>query len=311
MAHEVETMAYVREKPWHGLGTQVQEAMTSEEALVLGGLDWTVESKPVFTESGIQIPGYIANTRSSDNSILGIVSDKYRIVQNKDAFKFTDEIVGGDVRYETAGSLRNGKSVFLLARLPAESIIGDEVVPYLCFSNTHDGTGAIKVAMTPIRVVCNNTLNLALSTAKRTWTCRHMGRIEDKLEEATETLGLANKYMKALSERADQLAHTSISDAEIHRIVEEMFPVNTEDSERIQANVRKARDEFMVAYYMPDIAKFRGTQWGVANAMTDFVAHASPQRNTATYAERNFERVVFGHPMLDAIMEKMALASTH
>ena len=160
MAHEVETMMYTREVPWHGLGTRVEEAPNSAEAIRLAGLDWEVVPKPLFLDDGRQIPGYVANTRTSDNSVLGVVSEKYKIVQNKEAFSFTDNIIGGDVRYETAGSLKNGKSVWLLAHLPKTSILGDDVIPYLCFNNSHDGQGAIRVFMTPIRVVCNNTLNI-------------------------------------------------------------------------------------------------------------------------------------------------------
>lgn len=312
MAHEVETMAYVSNEangrfvPWHGLGTAVDHAMTSEEAIKIAGLDWTVESKPVFNESHIQIPGYVANTRSTDGSILGIVSERYKIVQNADAFRFTDSLIEGDVRYETAGSLKGGRSIFLLAHLPKTSILGDDIVPYLCFNSTHDGTGAIKVCMTPVRVVCNNTLNLALNGARRTWTCRHMGNIEDKLAEATETLGLANSYMASLAREADVLANTHISNDRIREIVNEMFPINTEDSDRHQATVKKAQQEFYVAYYMPDIAKFQNTAYGLVNAMADMVAHSSPARNTATYAERNFERIVYGHPLLDAIYDKVS-----
>ena len=310
MAHEVETMVYVsndengRFVPWHGLGTPVEKAMTSQEALDLSGLNWKVMPRPVFTDNGIQIPGYVANTRDTDNSILGIVSDKYRIVQNADAFSFTDSLIGDDVRYETAGSLKNGKSIWLLARMPKESILGDDIQPYLCFTNTHDGTGAVKVCMTPVRVVCNNTLNLALNSATRTWSCRHMGNLEDKLFEATHTLELANKYMRDLGKYAEALANTSLTNDQVYRIVEEMFPIDEEATERIKSNMRKAKQEFMVCYYMPDIEQYRNTAYGLVNAMSDFVGHSSPQRNTTTYQERNFERIIYGHPMLDAMLEK-------
>lgn len=307
MAHEVESLMYTREVPWHGLGVRVEESPNSEDAIKIAGLDWIVEPKPIFDVNQIQIPGFVANTRSTDGSVLGIVSDKYKIVQNSEAFKFTDSLIGGDVRYETAGSLRSGKSIFLLAHLPHTSILGDEVAPYLCFTSTHDGTGAIKVCMTPIRVVCNNTLNLALNKARRTWTCRHMGNLEDKLAEATHTLGLANKYMQKLSVEADRLANTSITNDQIKEILDELFPIKEEDSDRIKANTTKARNEFMVAYYMPDIAKFQGTAWGLVNAASDFMGHVTPQRNTSTYNERNFERIIYGHPILDAVVNKFAV----
>lgn len=311
MAHEVETMAYVSNEqngrfvPWHGLGTPVADYMTSAEALEAAGLNWNVDARPVFTDNGIKIPGYVANTRDSDNSVLGIVSDKYKIVQNVDAFAFTDSLIGPECRYETAGSLRNGKSTFMLAKLPEKKILGDEFGNYVCFTNTHDGTGAVKVCMTPVRVVCNNTLNLALNTSKRIWTCKHMGRMEDKLHEAEVTLGLAEQYMDDLSVVAERLANVSLNNDEIRAIVEEMFPMNDDSPERTKANMQKAKTEFMVAYYMPDIEKFRNTAWGILNACSDFATHASPQRNTTTYQERNFERIIYGHPMLDALLKRV------
>lgn len=171
MSANVETMFYTREKPWHGLGTMVEEAPSSEEALVLAGLDWNVIQKPIETLDGIYVTGFKANLRDSDNKVLGIVTDRYRVVQNREAFAFTDELLGEGVKYETAGSLQEGRRTWVLAKLPQRYIIsGDEITPYLVFMNFHDGTGAIKAAMTPIRVVCQNTLNLALSTAKRSWS---------------------------------------------------------------------------------------------------------------------------------------------
>lgn len=108
MAADLETMFYTREKPWHGLGVCVQEAPVSEEALRLAGLDWEVQQKPVYTESGI-IPGYKANVRSTDQKVLGVVTDRYKVVQNTEAFAFTDALLGNGVRYETAGSLQGGR----------------------------------------------------------------------------------------------------------------------------------------------------------------------------------------------------------
>ena len=314
MAHEVETMMYVNKEldgvtrfvPWHGLGTPVEEAVNSAQALELAGLDWEVNSRPIFTDNGITIPGYIANTRSSDNKVLGVVSDKYKIVQNKDAFAFTDNLLDNEAKYVTAGSLRGGKNVWMLAQLPRTKILGDDIDNYLCFTNTHDGTGAVRVFTTPVRVVCNNTLNLALNTAKRSWSCRHMGNMESKMHEASRTLELANKYMEELAVKADELANTTVTDDRIRQIVAEMFPIDEDNqSHRQLANMEQAKKEFMVAYFMPDIAQFRNTAWGMVNAMADMVAHSSPKRNTATYQENNFERIVIGHPLLDLMLQKV------
>lgn len=175
MPANVETMFYVRERPWHGLGTRIEEAPTSADVLVYAGLDWTVEQKDVYTGGGSLIPGYRVNTRSTDSAILGIVSDRYKVVQNSDAFQFTADLLGAGVPYETAGALQGGRKTWMLARMPRHYIIaGDEISPYLVVMNSHDGSSGIKVAMTPIRVVCQNTLNLALDSAKRIWTTKHI-----------------------------------------------------------------------------------------------------------------------------------------
>lgn len=166
MSANVETMFYVREAPWHGLGVRVESALNSEDALEMSGLNWNVIQRPIMTSTYDPIPGYKANIRDTDDRVLGVVTDRYRVVQNAEAFAFTDALLGEGVKYETAGSLQNGRKIWLLAKLPNKYIIeSDQIEPYLVFSSSHDGSGSIKVAMTPIRVVCQNTLNIALSTA--------------------------------------------------------------------------------------------------------------------------------------------------
>lgn len=306
MAANVETMMYVREKPWHGLGTMVQEAPTSADALRLAGLNWRVEPMPLQVCGGRKVENYKANVRSTDGAVLGVVSDRYRICQNTDAFDFTDSLIGGDVRYETAGSLQGGRKIWLLAKLPETKVIDDSVVPYLCFTNSHDGSGAIRAIMTPVRVVCNNTLNLALNTAKRSWAARHTGNIEAKLEEAKLCLELADKYMYELNKTADKLANITVTDEQIQQILSELFPVKETASDREKENAKKIKDEYMVCWYMPDIAKFRNTAWGAVNAMSDMVCHTKPLRNTQNYAENNWGRIMDGHAMLDKMMSLLS-----
>ena len=302
MSANVETMFYAgREVPWHGLGTQVDEAPTSADALRLAGLDWTVERKSLQVCGGAKVPNFYANVRSSDGAVLGVVSDRYQVVQNTDAFAFTDSLIGGDtpVRYETAGSLMGGRKIWLLAKLPDTEIVGDKTEPYLCFSNTHDGSGAIRVCMTPVRVVCNNTLNLALNGAKRSWSVRHTGDIKMKLQEARMCLDMANKYMDKLAVYADRMANKTVIDEEIAKILDEMFPVDDDMSDREKRNAKKAREEYMVCWFAPDIAKFINTVWGALNAMSDMVGHTAPRRQTANYQENNWGRIMDGHAMLD------------
>lgn len=305
MAANVESMMYVRERPWHGLGTEVSEAPSSEDALRFAGLDWTVRQENIFNARGGIIKGFKANVRESDDSILGVVGDRYKIVQNIDAFKFTDDLIGGDVHYETAGSLRGGKQIWLLAKLPEQNIIGDAVEPYLCFTNAHDGSSGVRVCMTPIRVICNNTLNVALATAKRSWSMRHTENVHERLSEARDCLFRANDYMRGLADYADAAANKALSDGEIRNILNQLFPLTENSTDREKAAVSKIKDEFMVCYFAPDIAKFRGTAWGAINAISDLVTHSMPHRNTKNYQENNWNRVMSGH----VLMDKMAALS--
>ena len=307
MSANVETMMYVREKPWHGLGTKVDEAPTSAEALELAGLNWKVEQTPVYTADGTLIPNYKANVRNTDNSVLGIVTDRYQIVQNEEAFEFTDSIVGetenGVVKYETAGSLNHGKKIWLLAKMPTQKVLDDEVEPYMCFTNSHDGSGAIRICMTPIRVVCQNTLNMALSQAKRSWSTKHVGDIESKLEEAKMCLELADEYMYNLGIEAEKLANTALRREQIDEILNEMFPVDDLTSARKKSNIQQIKDEFYIAYFMPDIEKFIGTAWGAINAMSDCVTHTAPKRNTTDFYKNRWGKVMEGHPMIDQFVD--------
>ena len=314
MAANIETMFSVREKPWHYEMTKdktkiLQEAPTSAEAIKLAGLDWSVEKKAVYTGDSIEINGYFANTRSTDNKVLGIVTDRYKVVQNSEAFEFTDNLIGNDVHYETAGSLQGGKKIWLLAKMQETKVAGDIVEPYLCFTNSHDGTGAIKACMTPIRVVCNNTLNLALSTAKRMWSTGHKGNMEAKLAEAKYTLQLAETYMYELDKKAIDLANISVNIQQIAAILDELFPVKDTDSDVKKKNVAEAKNEYFRCYNAPDLDKFIGSAWGAINAMVDMADHAEPRRNTSNYGENNWGRIIDGHIMVDTFLIKLAQAA--
>ena len=226
MTANVESMFYVRTAPWHGLGTKVQEAPSSERALALAGLDWKVVQEEIYTPQQELVEGYKANVRDSDRKVLGVVTDRYKIIQNEEAFAFTDELLGEGVRYETAGSLQGGKRVWMLAHMPHEYIIsGERISPYLLFSNTHDGSGAVKVALTPIRVVCQNTLNLALANASRCWSMIHTGNIQNKLQEARDTLFMAQKYMDGLGKEFETLRSKTMSDKQVLDYIEMLLPI--------------------------------------------------------------------------------------
>lgn len=301
MAAEIETLFYVREKPWHGLGVRVENALSSKEALVAAGLDWNVVQKKVYTEDGYVIPGYYANIRDTDNCTLGVVTDRYKIVQNHEAFAFTDGLLGKGVKYETAGSLKGGKKTWLLARLPKQyRIAEDKVMPYLVFSNSHDGSGAIKVAMTPVRVVCNNTLNLALQSANRIWSAKHTGDIGNKLEDAKMTLFMAESYMNELAKESTRLSHKKISDAEVEEYIKMLLPIATDATETVEQNVKKLREDLKLRYYFaPDLQDTGKNQYRFINAVSDFATHAKPLRETKQYQENLFLKTMEGNPLID------------
>lgn len=306
MSANVETMFYVREKPWHGLGTMVEEAPTSADALRLAGLDWIIESRPIFDGKGNIIKGYSANTRSTDDTVMGIVSEKYSIVQNAEAFDFTDALLGEGMTYETAGSLKGGRQIWLLGKMPERYILGDKFEPYICFTNTHDGSGAVRVCMTPIRVVCNNTLNMALSNAQRTWSARHCGNISMKMEEARETLRLSDIYLQNLAEQAERMADKKMTEGEIENAIDTIIALPEDATDRQKATAKKVKDEIVMCMLSPDLVQFLNTQWGFVNAVSDYVGHSEPLRKTATFDERRWYKIIGGHPMFDTAVATVA-----
>lgn len=309
MAAEVETMFYVREAPWHGLGTRVEEALTSKEALIASGLNWKVEQKEIFTEDGVTIQGYYANVRNTDYKVLGVVTNRYQIVQNSEAFAFTDSLIENGVKYETAGALKDGKKTWILARLPETyRMVDDKVVPYIVFSNSHDGAGAIKVAMTPVRVVCQNTLNLALDTASRIWSTNHTGDIDSKMDDAKMTLFMAKSYMSELTKEAKRLNARKVLDDEVEEYIKELLPIPTNASELMERNVISLRNDMRMRYfYAPDLQHVGNNGYRFINAVSDFATHAKPLRETASYKENLFLKTMEGNPLIDKAYQLLAM----
>ena len=310
MAANVESMFYVRETPWHGLGTKVLEAPASKDALQLAGLNWRVMQEPIYTAMEELVDGYKANVRDSDRKVLGVVTDRYRVIQNDEAFAFTDGLLGEGVKYETAGSLQGGRKVWLLAHMPHEYIIsGERISPYLLFSNTHDGSGAIKVALTPIRVVCQNTLNLALARAKRSWSMIHTGDIREKMQEAKDTLFLAEKYMDELGKEFEALRMKKLTDKQVMEYIEILLPVEDGSTPQQEKNMKRLREDMKIRYFdAPDLQGVGKNAYRFVNAVSDFATHAEPLRKTANYKENLFSRTVDGNPMIDKSYQMVSAA---
>lgn len=255
-------------------------------------------------DDGTGSAGFRANIRDTDNQVLGVVTERYTVVQNEEAFSFTDELLGEGVTYETAGSLQNGRRTWLLARLPQRYII-----PYLVFMNSHDGTGAIKAAMTPIRVVCQNTLNLALSTAKRSWATNHTGNIEGKLTDAKNTLLYADQYMAELGKVIDRLSQMKLSDRQVEEYTDALFPIPDSAAEQQRKNILRLREDVKARYRdAPDLKHVGKNAYRFVNAVSDFATHAIPLRSRSNYKESLFLKTVDGHAVIDRAFDLVRAA---
>lgn len=194
--------ASVKQKAWHGLGQVLDNPMDSETAIREAQLDWNVIKEPVKYGKGNRIMSdRFVTTREDNEAPLGIVGNVYEIIQNVDAFKFFDAIVGkGEAIYETAGALYDGRKIFITAKLPDYIHVSknDLIEKYLFLTTTHDGSGSILAAFTPVRVVCHNTLNLALNglqkgTPSPVVKIRHTAGAAEKLEKAHRIMGISNQ----------------------------------------------------------------------------------------------------------------------
>lgn len=308
---------------WHHQGVVVSGCPTSEEAIKLAGLDWDVIPKPIFDEYGREIPGFKVNQRSTDQKNLGIVSNRYRIVQNSEAFAFTDALLGEGVRYETAGSLASGKRVWLLARLEDRLMCEEKMSNWLLFSNQHDGTGAVRVAVVNVRVVCQNTLNLALRTADRHWSCAHKGDIQSKLDEARYTLESADRYMKALEEEFGELKMKKITEDQVLRMTDELLKAEFADlvkkstvdakvasiqdyvrAQKFEEKLNRKRNDILNIYFdKPDLKDTEHTAFRFINAVSDYVGHTTDHKNTKNYKENLFVSLADGNGLIDTAYE--------
>lgn len=233
MAHgilENDTMFSVKERPWHGLGTVVENAPSIKEAIKLAGLDWNVELRPLCTNENesIAITSHQAVVKEGTTSVLGIVGNQYKPLQNSEAFEFFEPFIDNDMAtLETAGSLFNGKKVFILAKINCgfSDVAQDDFIEnFVLLSNSHDGSQAIRVGFTPIRVVCNNTLSSAISSdASKLIRVRHMGNVVSNLEDLRETMDLVNKQFLATVEQYRELTKKDINSNDLRKYIKQCF----------------------------------------------------------------------------------------
>lgn len=279
------------EKAWHGLGQYVSEAMTSEQAIELGGLNYTVEKRPLYAPGWegtmVEAEGHYGNVRTDTNEILGIVKGRYKIVQNKDAFGFFDAIIDqGEAIFETAGALGKGERIFVTAKLPEDMLVhGERVEKYIMLTNSHDGTSTIIAGFTPIRVVCNNTLTAALKNLDNKVSISHTASAESRLKEASRVMGIASKYMDEVNTTFESMTTRRLSDLEMKYFIETVMKNGIkEDKSDKEASTRMKNlvDQvysFAITHPTQTTEAAYRTLWGAYNGISGYYNFLKDYRN--------------------------------
>lgn len=284
----------VKEKPWHGLGKVVADYPTSAEALKFAGLDYEVTKEDIYTTSyncdgqamdfNKRIRTHFATMRKDTGEVLGVVGKDYEIIQNTDAFSFFDSIVGGDgIQYETAGVLGKGERIFITAKLPSYMKVGNDdlIEQYLFLTTSHNGFGSIMAAFTPVRIVCNNTLNAALRSHSNAIKIRHTSNAKQKLEQAHRVMGITNQLSVQLEEVFNSWSKTRITDPEVRKLIEKAMVPNKEVLKNLQAGkedklstIFKNAVNNIYEYTMSSPTQqqdtTKGTVFGAYNAITGY-----------------------------------------
>jgi phage/plasmid-like protein (TIGR03299 family) len=283
--------------PWHGLGTVVEGLLTSKRALEAAHLDWRVESNPVYVDSQrgpTAVPGYKAISRGDTSAVLSIMKDSYHPIQNAEAFEFFDSVVGdGQAVYDTAGALHGGRRVWIMARLPKALFIeGDQLERNILLSTSHDGTSTMKLMQVTTRVVCQNTLTVALGHASNTVSILHRANYKDRVAEAQRALKISYGYFDQLGELIKSLAKAPMGRSEMSAFTRELLP--TEEGEKAPRS-EKARGQ-IDDLFRRGIGNSGRTKYDALNAVTEYVDHHRTYGKTSQGGkeETRFASTLFG-----------------
>ena len=282
MAHAVENMMYNSKNglPWHKEGTAIDGLATSAQAIEASGLDWDVEVEPVFLEDGAEVEDSKAIVRQSDRKVFNVLGNRYTPLQNKEAFEFFDGVVGEDEAiYETAGSLKGGKVVWLLAKMPDYIRIGntdDVIKKYVLLANSHDGSSPVTVQTTPIRVVCNNTLTTALKGSSNRIKVRHTKNMIVNLEQGRRAMGLVNKIYTQLDDIYNEMGNVNLTTDTMDEYLNNVLNNGKEEvatrTENKIMDVKRVYEEG-AGVDDPAILDGRDNMWRLYNSLTEYVDH--------------------------------------
>jgi phage/plasmid-like protein (TIGR03299 family) len=295
MAHGItahDSLMVVRTPAWHGLGAVLHHTPRSiEDALNASGLTWSVENHALHRDDGRPLPGFHATVRRDTDEVLGVVSDDYVVVQNRECFAFLANLLGSELIFETAGSLWGGKQVFITAKLPDHITAGgDEIRPFVVVSAWHTGTGAIRALSTPVCAVCANTVHAALERAQAVHRVRHVGDPTSQLHEARRVLGLTVDYYRQFARFGDQLALAPISERRLHDILAEMYPDDTALGGRALRARARARETVLELFAGSEtIGNAPGSKWCAWNAIVEHHDHHGRPRTAEGAFVRKLE----------------------
>jgi phage/plasmid-like protein (TIGR03299 family) len=270
-------MFFVGDTPWHGFGQKLDAPATAEEAIQAAHLDWDVGLESVHTSDGtIQEPHRFVR-RLDNQKILGLRTSRYSVVQNRDAFGLFDAVIGpGQGVYHTAGALRGGRMVWILAKVgdTREVVSGDEVEPYILLSTSHDGSLPLQMRPTLVRVVCANTLNYAMRRRdfSDTVTIRHTGNVASKAVEVRKALGLTKVYFDRMMEGVEELVSKPMNESGMENFARSLYPTRQDGSSHRYTEEAIAKlGELFVVGRGQELPGVRGTAWAAYNAVTEFV----------------------------------------
>src|SRR3954449_11178411 len=286
MAHGItqsDTMMSVRRVPWHRLGVVLDERPhTLAAALEAAGLTGTGAKEPLYRSGVRPLAGHHATVRRDTDRVLGVVSDDYVVVQNRDCFAFLANLLGSELVFETAGSLWGGRQVFITAQLPDHVTVGgDEVRPYVVLSAWHTGTGAIRAMTTPVRAVCANTVRAALERATAVYRVRHVGDPTAQLHEARAVLGMTVDYYRQFAAFGDRLALQPMSERALRSVLDALYPHDTALGGRALTNRARAREAVMAVFTGGDtVGNAPGSKWCAWNAIVEVHDHHGRPRTS-------------------------------
>lgn len=307
MPSEVETMFTARKPAWHGLGVMTPDALSSRDAIVQAGLDWTVSTKELETTDGIDVPNYYATVRDTDRSVLGVVGNRYTPIQNLECFDFLDTVVDdSNAKYETAGSLYDGRVVWLLLNLNKPVQVDDDVTHnYLLLTNSHDGSSALKGLTTPIRVVCANTLRLAIDGKNNGFSFKHTSNLSGKVAQARATLTRAYDYVDNFQLEMERLLDTEVTNEKFEEIMTDVMPLPAPTSENVSVITRINNNKATIEklFNEPEFDTHKNTGWAFINATSNFEQWVSAIRGNASRETRLAQKTLAGtqSPITDRV----------